>query len=185
MSDVGGIEITLGGRDYRVVPQGIGRIRRKLGALIGIGDGEGLTGEIDDQVYDLLRTFIPDVAPLCNLLGYSSETEMDAGGEPDGAIQEATLPQLIEAVQTIYVVNGADRLVRLGKALGINEGLISDALNKEIAERSLGRSASSPAPSGGSGSPSSSTTEETSRETNATPSPSPASSISSPPAVAA
>lgn len=169
------LEVKLGGRDYPVVAQGIGRIRRKLGTLIGIGDGEGLTGDVDEQLHDFLRTFIPDVAPLHTLLGYASEEEMRAGGEPDGAIEEVTLPQLIEAVQTIYVVNGADRLVRLGKALGINESLISDVLNKEIAERSLQRSPSSPAPNGESASESSSTTGATSPTPSSPPSLSPVS----------
>lgn len=179
------LEVKLGGRDYPVVAQGIGRIRRKLGSLIGISEGDGLTGEIDGQVHDLLRTFIPDIAPLHELMGYRSEDEMKAGGDPEGGIEEVTLPQLIDAVDTIYVVNGADRLVRLGKALGLSRDLISETLNKEIAERSLARSVSLPAPSGESGSASSSTTEATSPERNGTPSPSPASSTSSTPAVAA
>lgn len=185
MPDVGSIEITLGGRSYAVVPQGIGRIRRKLGALIVIGDGEGLSGEIDDQVYDLLKTFVPDVDPLHRLLGYTSEEAYEAGGDPADGIDEVTLPQLIDAVQTIYVVNGADRLVRLGKAIGLDPDLIRTTLNRELAEMSLQRSASWRAASGESDSPSSSTSEETSTEPSSLPSRSPDSSISSTPAVAA
>ena len=169
MADVGGIEITLAAREYRVVPQGIGRIRRKLGALIGIGGGEiGLStsGEIDEQAYDLLKTFVPDVAPLYSLLGYGSEEEWKAGGDPDGAIAEVTIPELLDAFDTIYVVNGADRLVRLGKAVGLDPDLIRMTLNREIAEMSLRRSVSSPSANGGSASESSSMSEETSPVTS-------------------
>jgi len=181
MSD--GIDCTLGGNKYRIVPQGIGRIKRKLGKLLGLQEGTvALDGEIDGELYDVLKTFIPDIAPLHTLLGYSSADEYQTGGDPEGGIEEVTLPQLLDAIETIYRVNGADRLVRLGKGLGLDGELIRGIVNKEVANWALERSPSSPAPSGESGSPSSTETLPTVTVTNDPPSPSPGSSISSSPA---
>ena len=100
-------QITLGTRVHTLVPQGIGRIRRKLAKLIQLNESpEQIDGEIGTQLYDVLQTFIPDVAPLPDLLG---EQEDEAA-----AVQtEATLPQLLDAIEAVYRVNGADRLVRL------------------------------------------------------------------------
>lgn len=181
-----GIDCTLGGKEYQVVPQGIGRIKRKLGKLLGLQEGTvALDGEIDGELYDVLKTFIPDIAPLHTLLGYSSEEEYKAGGDPEGGIEEVTLPQLLDAIETIYRVNGADRLVRLGKGLGLDGEMIRGIVNKEVANWALERSPSSPAPSGESDSENSTTSEPISTETSVSPSPSPGSSTSSAPATPA
>lgn len=178
-----GIDCTLGGKDYRIVPQGIGRIKRKLGKLLGLQEGTvALDGEIDGELYDVLKTFIPDIAPLHTLLGYGSEDEYKAGGDPEGGIAEVTLPQLLDAIETIYRVNGADRLVRLGKGLGLDGELIRGIVNKEVASWALDRSPSLPAPSGGSDFENSTTSEPISPGTSEPPSPSPDSSTSSSPA---
>jgi hypothetical protein len=151
--------VTLGAREYRVVPQGIGRIRRKLVALIDLVDGlEGVSGEIDSELHELLKTFIPDIVPLHELLGYDTAEAYREGGEPEGAIAEATLPQILDALETVYKVNGADRLVRLGKGLGGTD-LIKTLIRREVANWALERSPSLPAPSGESDSTSSTTTD--------------------------
>lgn len=184
MSD--GIDVTLGGKNYRVVPQGIGRIKRKLGKLLGLQDGSAsLDGELDAELYSLLKTFIPDLADLHTLLGYESEVAYKKDEDPDGAIDEVTLPQLLDAIQTIYTVNGADRLVRLGKGLGFDEELIRSVVNNELASWALERSPSLPPPSGESESESSTTLDPTSEDESEHLSPSRASSISSTPATPA
>lgn len=181
--DASGESRKLGGNEYRIVPQGIGRIKRKLGKLIGLQEGTvALDGEIDGELYDVLKTFIPDIAPLHTLMGYASEEAYKADGDPEGAIDEVTLPQLLDAIETIYRVNGADRLVRLGKGLGLDGDLIRTLVNKEVASWALERSPSSPLPSGESDSQNSTTSEPTSPETSEPQSPSPGSSISSSPA---
>lgn len=176
----GSISIKLGARDYEVVPQGIGRIKRKVGALLGLAGGSSaLDGEIDEQLYDVLKTFIPDLAELHTLQGYSSAEALQTGSEPDGGIVEVTLPQILDAIETIYTINGADRLVRLGKGLGLDADLIRSLVNKEVANWALQRSPSSPAPSGESDSESSIEPSPTVTVTNDPPSPSRDSSTSS------
>lgn len=151
MSDqAAGLTVTLGARDYRIVPQPIGRIRRKLVKVMQLAEGEGVEGEIDFELHDVLRTFIPDLAPLWELLGFASQEAYDAGEEPadeayDG--RSPTLPQIIETVEAVYTVNGADRLVRLGKGL-VGEDLVRTLLRKELIGWSSRRSSSSPSPSG-------------------------------------
>lgn len=172
----------LGAREYRIIPQGIGRIRRKLVKLMQFADGAAIDGEMDSELYDVLKTFVPDLVPLHELLGYDSRESYEQGSEPEGAIEEATLPQILDAISTIYTVNGADRLVRLGKGL-VGADLIQTLLRKELTTWSLDRSASLPAPSGESDSTSSTTSDPTSEPSGE--SPSPDSSISSKPETAA
>lgn len=178
-----GVTVTLGPKDYTVVPQGIGRLRRKLSSVLKFADGEGVSGEIDSELYGVFKTFIPDIAPIYELLGYESQADYESGTEPadEASDRSPTLPQILDAIETVYAVNGADRLVRLGKAVGIDAGLIKNLVNKEMAELSLRRSASSPAPSGDADLESSTTPPPTSPTMSAAPSPSPAFSISSSP----
>jgi hypothetical protein len=156
--------IHLGARTHTLVPQGIGRIRRKLAKLIQLNESpDQIDGEIGTQLYDVLQTFIPDVASLPDLLG---EQEDEAA-----ALQtEATLPQLLDAIEAVYRVNGADRLVRLGKSLLGAEGL-QTIVQREALTFSLDRSLSSPSTNDGADSTTSSTTPPTSVSSEDSPSP--------------
>ena len=181
MSD--GISVTIGARDYAIVAQGIGRIRRKLGKLLQLGGDSGEVEDLNPEVYDLLKTFIPDLAPAYTLLGYESQEQFDADEDPDGSISEATLPQILDAIEAVYRVNGAERLVRLGKSLLGDEGL-QTLLRREVLTFFSGRSLSSPSLSDGPVSMTSTETDPTLESSEG--SPSPDSSISSTPdAVAA
>jgi hypothetical protein len=172
-----GVPVKLGTRDHTIVPQGIGRIRRKLVKLMQISEGAAdFDGEIDSQLYDLLQTFIPDIAPLDDLLGKQEDEAAAAQTEP-------TLPQILDAVDAVYRVNGADRLVRLGKSVLGPDGL-QMLLRREALTAFSDRSLSSPSPSGDSPSPTSTTIDPT-LETDGESSPSPDSSISSQPESAA
>lgn len=174
--------VKIGARDYAIVAQGIGRIRRKVGKLLQLGGG----GEVEDlnpDVYDLLKTFIPDLDPMHTLLGYESEEQFANDEDPDGSIAEATLPQILDAVEAVYKANGADRLVRLGKSL-LGDGGLQKLLRREVLTFFSDRSLSSPSTSDGEPSTTSTPTDPPS-EPNGD-SPSPGSSISSTPdAVAA
>lgn len=121
-----GEQIKLGTQSFTVVPQGIGRIRRKMERLMQVQDGSAeFDGEFDNQTYDLLKTFIPDLPPLFKLLGYETKEQFEADEEPDAAAAqqtEPTLPQILDAVDVVFKVNGGDRLVRLGKSLLGDEG---------------------------------------------------------------
>lgn len=184
MSD--GVTITLGARNYEIVAQPIGRIRRKLVKIIGLAEGVvGIDGEIDSDLHSVFKTFIPDLAPLYELMGFASADAYERGEEPDDDAYDKhspTVPQVIEAVEAIYRVNGADRLVKLGKDL-VGADVIRHRLRKAVMSSDL--SVSSPAPSGESDSESSTATLPTSPETSEEPSPSLDSSTSSKPGTAA
>ncbi len=171
MSD--GLTVKLGARDYTIVAQPIGRIRRKLGKLIALGTEGGLEGEVDGELYSALKTFIPDLAPMYELLGYESEEAFKSGAEPsedaEAADRSPTLPQIIEAIDTVYRVNGADRLVRLGKSL-VKEDVLKAIISKELIGWSSARSSSLPSPNGESTSTSSTPTPPTSDKSEDSPS---------------
>lgn len=181
MSDDVEVEVKLGQRAYTILPQPIGRIRRKLVRIMALAEGVGggdLGGGLDEDVYSVLKTFIPDVEPLYVLMGYASEEDYKAGREPEDDSYDKnspTVPQLIEAVQTIYTTNGADRLVNLGKDL-VGADAIRHRLRKAVI--SWDPSASLPAPSGASDSTSSTPSEPTPPAPESEESPSLASSIS-------
>jgi hypothetical protein len=168
MSDA--LTVKVGGRDYEIVAQGIGRIRRKLVKLMQLGSGEAEVDDLSPQIYDLLKTFIPDLDPVYRLLGYSSQEEYDAGADPDGSIPEATLPQVLDAIDAVYRANGADRLVRLGKSLLGGEGL-QMLLRREVLTIFSERSLSSPSEKDGAASTPSTTTPPTSELSEVPPSP--------------
>ena len=117
MSD-SGIAIKLGAREYRVVAQGIGRIRRKLTAALGLL-GDDVEAELDEQLYDALKVFIPDLAPKWELLGYRSQEALDADDYSDAEDRSPTGPQIADALDAIYRANGGDRFARLlGNVIG-------------------------------------------------------------------
>lgn len=147
-----GLEVKLGGDVYRVVPQKIGRIRRKLTeafSLLDTAAGEDAGEvEIDDQLYEALRVFIPDIAPKWRLLGYASAEAMEADSYDEAADSSPTGPELIEALQAIYTVNGGERIARL---LGnvISPELIRAWIRTEGLKTLSDRSSSSPSPRAG------------------------------------
>lgn len=184
-----GVAVILGERTYHIVPQPIGRIRRKLVRIMALAEGEVEVGAgLDEDLYSVVKTFIPDLAPLYELMGYASKDAYSRGEEPDDESYDKrspTVPQLIEAVDTIYKVNGADRLVRLGKGL-VGPDVIRHRLRKAV--MSWEPSASSPALSGGSDSTTSTPSEgapEAPEEPESAESPSPDSSTSTKPETAA
>ena len=121
-----GEQIKLGENTFTVIPQGIGRIRRKMEKVMQIQNGSAeFDGEFDNQTYELLKTFIPDLPALYKLLGYESQTQFEADEEPDADAarqSEPTLPQILDAIDAVFRVNGGDRLVKLGKSVLGDEG---------------------------------------------------------------
>lgn len=69
------LQITLGDRTYQLEEQRIGRIGRKLGAVVDLfalaTSGEA-PPEIGPRLRDALQVFIPDIDPLWKLAGYPS-----------------------------------------------------------------------------------------------------------------
>lgn len=135
------MEITLGDRTYQLVPQRIGRIRRKLGEVISLlAEAEAeAPAEIGDRLYEGLQVFIPDLDPKWKLLGYRSESAMEADQYEEEADRSPTPPQIADTIEAIFNLHGGDRLVRLLKnAIGpeaIRAFLRTEALTR-LSERS-------------------------------------------------
>lgn len=70
-----GILVKLGARDYRLVPQKMGRISRRLTAVFSLLDDDLAPDTVTDRLYDGLEVFIPDLAPRWELAGYASEDD--------------------------------------------------------------------------------------------------------------
>lgn len=89
------MEITLAGQKYELHEQGFGRIRRKLksvavvfGPVIG-GVEDEIPDEMGDSVYEALQVFIPDLAPVGELMGYSTQADYERVEAADTEYAEA------------------------------------------------------------------------------------------------
>lgn len=187
-------KVRLGSREYTIVAQGIGRIRRKLTQILRLVDQGGEDGlevsELSGELYEAVKVFVPDLAPEWELLGYAGPEAFERRSEPgyvepdpDEEIVTPTVPEISELLETIYRVNGGERLVRLlGNVIGLD--LIRAKLRQALANwtPSSTSSASSPSTSAGAPSISSSTSEEAPNGNGG--SHSPASSPSSTPEIA-
>jgi hypothetical protein len=104
-----GIEVKLGSETYRILPQKIGRINRKLSAVIAVFRGAA-TGdvptEVGPQLYDALLVFIPDLDPMWRLAGWPNEAAYESFIEHRNKV---------EALQAAYAAD----------LLGVDEGEIA------------------------------------------------------------
>lgn len=178
MGESAGITVNLGGHEYRVVEQRLGRIERKLRVIFevfGSGDIEGAAGVDTATLHEALRVFIPDLMPEWEFRGYPSEAAFERvkAGEPrEGDHGDAdtdhspTVPEIIAACEAVYTVNGGDRLARFfGKFVKpevlkatISARLADWAAGPEVAAATISPPSSSlPSPNGGS-TPTTSTT---------------------------
>lgn len=188
-----GDQITLGRAEgeetYRVVPQGVGRMERKLRAITAVfggGSAEQAATSVDPGVlHEALQVFIPDLMPEWKMRGYRDADALDRAKRGEATAEDLayeensspTLPQIIEAIETIYRVNGADRLVKfLGKF--VNLDLLQGWINTQLADWATRAPAldspaspSSPQANGASGQPSSSTPAPTASSGEPVPSP--------------
>lgn len=175
--------VTLGDTEYSVVAQPIARVARQLRRVEQLGDVFGAQAESDDGeaadsgpdfaevvlrlgdgVYDVLQAFIPDLMAKWKFHGYASAESFD-NDNYDADAPEArngpTTPQLLDAFEAAYAVNGGPRIRTLvGKTLGpALSGIVRRFLAAEMQDRLEG-SLTSPSDSG-SPSESSSASEET------------------------
>lgn len=186
-----GVPVELGDRTYHLVPQRIGRIKRKLGAIFSLfseqasgGVGSMDVSDVGGSLYDVLNVFIPDLSPKWKLEGYKSEEAAEADEYDEAADASPTPPQIIDALEKIAEIHGIDRLRRVFFAL-VSPEAIRRYLDSQVrvqATRTLEQegqrlgsapspaSVSSPQPNGGS--------DPTSSGTNAPTPPQPASEVS-------
>lgn len=121
------ITVELGAHTYTVRARPLPRVFRALsglqGRLQGVDTDRGMDAAIvslGDQAHDLLRVFIPDLMGKPEFSGFASERAMEEGEDDDAAMDRApTFPQIIEAFEAAFRVNGGERVGELaGKVLG-------------------------------------------------------------------
>jgi hypothetical protein len=168
-------EITLGDTAYVVDPQPVARVSRQLMAVRELGAAFGTENEdasfmevvlkLGDGLYDVLQAFIPNLMARYKFNGYPTDAAYKADEfDPDAeeAKNSPTFPQLIDALEAAYAINGGTRIKDLvGKILGPQlTGLVRRWIVAEMQAR-LAESPTSPSMNGDSPSESSTTNEET------------------------
>lgn len=158
--------ITLGAHSYKVVAQPLAYLEMALGDVFGtlstVSGAEDLAtvsvtadkpaarqgfGEIAGPGYDILNVFIPDLMPEHEFRGFASE-EAFAGNVRDleTARLAPTVPQIVDAFETVFKVNRLDVIQHLGKV--IDPKLIQAFMKTAIGDSVSGLLSSSPSGSG-------------------------------------
>jgi hypothetical protein len=162
--------VEIAGQGYDVVPQRIGRIRRKLSLVasvfgeMGEGDTESAIESAGGQLHELFCVFVPDFMPEWQFEGYASASAAEEDIYDETGDRSPSVPELIDLLEAIYDVNGGTRLARLIKSVvspQVLKGWVDSALTAARIQRSE-RLLSSPPPSGESAPTSSTTSDPTS-----------------------
>lgn len=138
-------QVVIGTYTYSVVPQRIGRLKKRLGPALGSLQelqGDSLVGFVSDSLersHAVLKVFIPDLMPLYEFSGYRSEAAMEADEDEEGEFGP-TIPDIINAFEVVMKVNRLDLLGHLRTV--ISPEIIKALITNQIAESI--RSTSSP-----------------------------------------
>ncbi len=159
----GEASVVIGSYTYAVVPQRIGRLRKRLGRALG--DLENLTGDTLadfagaslERAHAILKVFIPDLMPVYEFCGYRSQEAMDADEDEDGDYGP-TVPDIVNAFEVVMRVNRLDLLGHLRSV--VSPELIRAFVSSRVAEaiRATSPTDSSASSASTSGLPSESTT---------------------------
>jgi hypothetical protein len=112
--------VSLGGHTYEVVPQRIGRIKKRIGRQLStLADLSG--GNILDvgmeRAHSIIEVFIPDLMPLHEWLSFSSESAMNDPEAEEAEDLGPTWPEITTAFGVITRVNDFDLVKHLGKVI--------------------------------------------------------------------
>lgn len=118
-----GVDVTLGDREYHVVPQRIGYLRTQFGvALQGLDTAALSSGNVveflGERVYAVLSVFVPDIMPKYEFLGYSTQEALEADDYNPDYDRSPSASQIKTALLTGAEVNEIDLLKHLGKLIG-------------------------------------------------------------------
>lgn len=131
------IAIALGGHSYHVVPQRVGRLKKKLGHQLGdltsvmTAEGNILDAGLE-KAHALLEVFIPDLMPLHEFCGYSSESAYNDPEAEEADDVGPSFPEIVVAYEKVIEVNRFDLFKHLGN-------VISPALIRSVIQQEVGR----------------------------------------------
>lgn len=148
--------VTLGPEEYQLQPQPYPRLFRQLSEFgdelqqlgeMDATDAAGVVAALGERAHAFLKIFIPNLMSENQFAGRGEDGRFDPVAED----RAPTLPQLIDAVEAAFEVNGGKRLGGLlGKLLGPALGqqvqrLVAASLSERLAQGSM----SSPSPNAG------------------------------------
>jgi hypothetical protein len=115
--------VTLGDREYHVIPQRIGYLRSRFGvALAGLDTTELSSGSVveflGERVYAVLNVFIPDLMPKYEFLGFRTQEDLDADKYEPVHDHSPSPTQVKTALLLGAEINEIDLLKHLGKLIG-------------------------------------------------------------------
>jgi len=150
-----GVPVLIGEYTYQVVPQRIGRLRKRLGRALGDLEtlqGDSITSfaaESMDRTHTILKVFIPDLMPIWEFSGYRSEAAMEADEEEEGEYGP-TLPDIVHAFEVVMKVNRLDLLGHLRQVISpeLIRAYIATKVGDAIAASPTSSSASSASTNG-------------------------------------
>jgi len=168
-----GPEVVVGSYTYLVVPQRVGRLKKRLGRALGDLEslaGDSLIGFIDsslERAHGVLKVFIPDLMPVHEFCGYRSE-EAYLNDEDEEGEYGPTVPDIINAFEVVMRVNRLDLLGHLRSV--VSPELIRAYISQTVADtlRSGGTTTDSASSSSTPGQESESTTTGTTPPTSPT-----------------
>lgn len=128
--------VTLGGKQYLVIPQPVGRLKRRLGREMA--DLQSLQADsLEDfitsglgRAHAILKVFLPELMPYHEFEGFSSQERFDSGDDED--VAGPTIPEIVGAFEAVMKVNRLDLLGHLKSV--ISPELIRAVLTRQLAD---------------------------------------------------
>lgn len=128
--------MVLGGHTYIVVPQRIGRLKKRLGKQFsGLDDLSfesiaDFVGEGFDRAHAALEVFIPELMPVHEFCGFASESAMNDPDAEEADDVGPTFPEVVTAFEVAFRLNRFDLFKKMGNVL--SPELIRAYINRAV-----------------------------------------------------
>lgn len=144
-------EVTLGERDYVMLPQPLGYLRSQLGLALGNLENidieaNSVVGLLTERGYAILKVFIPELMPEWEFNGYPTKEAWQSNQYDREYDKSPTPKEIKKAFIAGAELNEIDLLKHLGKVIGpdLLKGLVVEALQKSMKESASSSTSSAP-----------------------------------------